>query len=330
MTDQAEHDDWPECQSPEPPTSCRACGEPFTDARPFIYAFGSMPLCPECERLWMHLEHNRDAVHWEAGWPANMILTALDLNEAARRRAAGLFVAVGWCDPHDDPEETLRVLLADGAKPPRPEKYNVRHEWTQIHDGQTCARRWIRRCGRPSRGGWPVPRRSTVTRRERWRRCWPRSGRCGRWVTRRPPRASPRASGSCSGLFAPDRRELPGGQAAARAHSISECRAGTEIAFLALGPQIRQLETAAQRTRHDVADRPGGGPAAPAAAPVGGEHLLADPPPAGRRLPRAHVLIVAAHRVFVTAVSETIDVSTTAGGPAFASAGLPQWMRGET
>src|SRR5690242_2841481 len=32
---------------------------------------------------------------------------------------------------------------------------------------------------------------------------------------------------------------------------------------------------------------------------------------------------MAIHRVFVTAVSETIDASTTVGGPAFASAGLP-------
>lgn len=139
MTDPAEHDDWPECQPPEPPASCRACGEPFTDARPFITAFGSSKtlLCPDCWNLYDQLEGAM--YHHDVRWPGNYALAALQLDEAGQRRAAGLYVALGWCDPRHSPADTLRALLADGAKPFPPDP-QVRHDWIADDQRQTCAR----------------------------------------------------------------------------------------------------------------------------------------------------------------------------------------------
>jgi hypothetical protein len=139
MTDSAEPADWPDCQPPEPPVSCVSCSEPFTDARPFITAFGSSStlLCPDCWNLCDQLEGAR--YDHDVNWPGNYALAALDLNEAGQRRAAGLYAAFGWCDPQDSPEATLRALLTDGAKPFPPDP-QVRHDWIAGDRRRTCAR----------------------------------------------------------------------------------------------------------------------------------------------------------------------------------------------
>ena len=95
----AEQDDWPECQPPAPPTTCRSCGEPFTDDRPFITAFGNsrLPWCPECADLWERLDGAR--YDHDVYWPHNYALSALELDEAGQRRAASLYASLGWCDP---------------------------------------------------------------------------------------------------------------------------------------------------------------------------------------------------------------------------------------
>jgi hypothetical protein len=150
MTDPAEDDDWPECQPPDPPVSCRACGEPFTDARSYTYAFSGLPLCPDCDRVYDHLETAR--YQHEVRWPGNYALAALDLGEDGQRRAAGLYVALGWCDPRHSPAETLRALLTEGAKPPPPDP-RVRHDWIAGEGRRTCAR-----CGAIKYDPGPGPR----------------------------------------------------------------------------------------------------------------------------------------------------------------------------
>jgi len=136
MTEPTEPADWPECQPPEPPVSCRACGEPFTDAQSYAYAFSRLPLCPDCERVYDQLE---SAMYdHDVPWPRNYALAALDLDQAGQRRAAGLYVARGWCDPQDNPGDTLRALLTNGPKPP-PDG-NVRHDWIAGDRQQICAR----------------------------------------------------------------------------------------------------------------------------------------------------------------------------------------------
>jgi hypothetical protein len=137
MTDQTEHEDWPECQPPEPPVSCRACGEPFTDARSFAHAFTRLPLCPDCDRLDDHLETARG--EHDVNWPGNYALAALDLDEAGQRRAVGLYAAFGWCDPQGSPRDTLRALVTDGAKPFPPDP-QVRHDWIAGDQRHTCGR----------------------------------------------------------------------------------------------------------------------------------------------------------------------------------------------
>jgi hypothetical protein len=126
MTDQTEHDDWPECQPPEPPTSCRACGEPFTEANLPAY-LDTLPLCLDCLHLYGQLKAAAYTDDHAVQWPGNYALAALDLDETGQRRAAGLYGALGWCDPQDSPGDTLRTLLTGGAKPPPDTQ--VRHEW---------------------------------------------------------------------------------------------------------------------------------------------------------------------------------------------------------
>jgi hypothetical protein len=87
---------------------------------------GTVPLCPDCLDLHGQLKEAARATHGNMTWPGNYALAALDLGEAGQRRAAGLCAALGWCDPQGSPEETLRMLLTDGAKQ-RPDR--VRHEW---------------------------------------------------------------------------------------------------------------------------------------------------------------------------------------------------------
>jgi hypothetical protein len=127
MTDQDEHDDWPECQPPEPPENCPGCGEAFTETRPYSHALGRTPMCTVCVDLYYELKAAAYADEHDARWPGNYALAALDLDEAGQRQAAGLYAALGWCDQLDTPGDTLRTLLVDGAKPPPGDQ--VRHEW---------------------------------------------------------------------------------------------------------------------------------------------------------------------------------------------------------
>lgn len=143
-----EQDDWPECQPPEPPTSCSSCGEPFAADRPFT-AFGRLMLCPACSDLDDQLEGAR--YDYEVNWPGNYALAALALDEAGQRRAVALFAALGWCDPQDNATATLRTLLTDGPKPFPPDQ-QVRHDWVAGDQRRTCARcgeiRWELRTSR--------------------------------------------------------------------------------------------------------------------------------------------------------------------------------------
>jgi hypothetical protein len=126
MTDETEHEDWPLCQPPEPPVSCQACGEPFTEANLAAY-LDTVPLCRDCLDLHGQLKEAAYTSDHDVNWPGNYAVAALDLDNAGQRRAVGLYAALGWCDPQENPEDTLRTLLTDGAKPPPDDQ--VRHEW---------------------------------------------------------------------------------------------------------------------------------------------------------------------------------------------------------
>jgi hypothetical protein len=127
MTGHPELGDWPLCEPPEPPMNCPACGEAFTDARPFSHALGSTPFCAECVELYGELKAAVYSADHDVRWPGCYALAALDLDAPRQRRAAALYVALGWCDAQDTAEDTLRTLLTDGAKP-APDR-QVRHEW---------------------------------------------------------------------------------------------------------------------------------------------------------------------------------------------------------
>ena len=120
--------DWPECRPPEPSLRCQSCGEPFTETNlPGTLGGTKLQLCADCIDLFCWLA----AVHTEenfAVWPVGYALATLGLDPAGQRRAAGLYVTLGWCDPSDTPDATLHALLTDGAKPAPPDK-QVRHDW---------------------------------------------------------------------------------------------------------------------------------------------------------------------------------------------------------
>jgi hypothetical protein len=117
-------------------------------------------------------------------------------------------------------------------------------------------------------------------------------------VTRVSPAARGPPDGPRHTRFGPlrgDRPALSHGQRARapRAQPVTQGSAGTRITVPAGGPQVGQVVRATQYNGHDVING-GRRTAAPVAhAAVTPEHLLAQPPPAGRPLPHsAHVTSV--------------------------------------